>query len=110
MGIRGMKLRFFNAKRARDTFAHGESRATLLDTLLALAILGLISVASLGGPATTSRAAIIVDGRVAAESLAQSQMVSAERAAYVYETAPEIVVGVLQHDGPTDVVSWQVSK
>ena len=65
----------------------GESGVSFLETLIALAILGVISVAFLSGLTTTSQAAIISDRRVTAESLALSQMESAKQAAYIYEAA-----------------------
>ena len=82
----GAKIgRILNIGRARSIFSRGESGTTLLETLVALAILGIISVAFLSGLTTTSRAAIISDRRVTAESLAQSQMETVKQAAYVYE-------------------------
>ncbi len=61
-----------------------ESGATLLETVVALAILGTIAVTFLTGLATTSRAAFTVDERATAESLAQSQMEWAQNASYSY--------------------------
>ncbi len=61
-----------------------ESGVTLLETVVALAILGTIAVTFLGGLVTTSRAAFTVDERATAESLAQSQMEWAQNADYVY--------------------------
>ncbi|MFC1957490.1 prepilin-type N-terminal cleavage/methylation domain-containing protein [Chloroflexota bacterium] len=51
-----------------------ESGATLLETLVALAILGLVAVAFLGGLSTGAKATIVANERTTAESLAQSQM------------------------------------
>ncbi len=51
-----------------------ESGVSLLETLVALAILGLIAVAFLGGLTTAARATIIADEQATAESLARSQM------------------------------------
>jgi len=84
MGSRGMVVRFCHAKRARGIFARNQSGVTLLETLVALAILGVISVAFLSGLATTSRAAAVADRLVAAESLARSQMESVKNAACAY--------------------------
>ena len=80
-------VRFWHAKKTRGMFGRGESGVTLLETLVALAVLAAVSVAFLSGLATTSRAAVVADRMVAAESLAQSQMESARRATYVYEAA-----------------------
>ncbi len=82
----GAKIeRIFNIRRVRGTFFRGESGTTLLETLVALAILGIISVAFLSGLTTTSRAAVISDRRATAESLAQSQLETVKQAVYVYE-------------------------
>lgn len=64
-------------------FAGGELGATLIETLVALALLGLIAVAFLSGLATTSRAVIIADEQATAESLAQSQMEWVKNTDYV---------------------------
>ena len=82
----GAKIeRIFNIRRVRGTFFRGESGTTLLETLVALAILGIISVAFLSGLTTTSRAAVISDRRATVESLAQSQLETVKQAVYVYE-------------------------
>jgi len=59
----------------------------LVETLVALAILGVVAVAFLGGLATTSRAVVIIDERATAESLARSQMEWAKDAVYEYEAS-----------------------
>lgn len=68
-------------------FAGGELGAILIETLVALALLGIIAVTFLSGLATTSRAVIITDERATAESLAQSQMECVRNADYVYGTS-----------------------
>ncbi len=62
-----------------------ESGVTLIETVVALAILGTIAVTFLSGLATTSRAAFTADEQATAESLAQSQMEWAKNANYSYE-------------------------
>ena len=62
-----------------------ESGATLLETVVALAILGTIAVIFLSGLTTTSKAAFIFDEQATAESLARSQMEWAQNADYVYD-------------------------
>ena len=62
-----------------------ESGATLLETVVALAILGTIAVTFLIGVATTSKAAYITDEQATAGSLAQSQMEWAQNTVYVSE-------------------------
>ena len=61
-----------------------ESGMTLLETLVALAILGAVAVTFLSGLATTSRAAFVNDELATAGSLARSQMERAKNADYVY--------------------------
>ncbi|MFC2071709.1 hypothetical protein ACFLUU_03195 [Chloroflexota bacterium] len=59
-----------------------ESGAALLETVVALAVLGLIAVTFLNGLITTSEAAFTTDERATAEGLAQSQMEWAQSANY----------------------------
>ena len=66
-------------------FTCRESGTTLIETVVALAILGTIAVTFLSGVATTSKAAYITDEQATAGSLAQSQMEWAQNAAYVSE-------------------------
>ena len=51
-----------------------EKGFSLLEVMLAIALLGIIAVAFLGAMATGSRALFIADERATAESLARSQM------------------------------------
>ena len=72
-------------------FTCRESGVTLLETVVALAILGTIAVTFLSGLVTTSKAAFTIDERATAESLAQSQMEWAANASYNaagYDPAP----------------------
>jgi type II secretory pathway pseudopilin PulG len=66
-------------------FNHGEAGATLMETVVALAILGTIAVTFLSGLITTSKAVAIADEQSTAESLAQSQMEWAKNTSYAYE-------------------------
>jgi len=61
-----------------------QSGMAFIETLVALALLGLVAVAFLSGLTTASRANIIADEQTTAESLARSQMEWAKEAAYVY--------------------------
>jgi prepilin-type N-terminal cleavage/methylation domain-containing protein len=61
-----------------------ESGMTLLETVIALAILGTVAAAFLGGVATSSRGVYTADERATAESLARSQMEWAKNASYSY--------------------------
>ena len=51
-----------------------ETGVSLIETLVALAVLGLIAVAFLGGLATFARATLIADEQATAESLARTEM------------------------------------
>jgi len=57
---------------------------TLLETLVALAILGTIAVSFLSGVGISSKAVYIADERATAENLARSQMEWAKNASYSY--------------------------
>ena len=71
--------------RVSGKFKSGESGMAFIETLVALALLGIISVTFLSGMATTSKATGIADEQTTAESLARSQMEWAKKVAYVYE-------------------------
>ncbi len=72
-------MRLFSIRRV---FTYRESGVTLLETVVALAVLGTIAVIFLGGLVTTSKAVFTTDERATAESLAQSQMEWAQSASY----------------------------
>jgi len=60
-----------------------ETGVTLIEALVALAILGLIAVAFLSGLTTAAQATFIADQRATAESLARSQMEYVKNLDYV---------------------------
>ena len=64
-----------------------ESGITLIETLVALALIGIIGLTFLSGLATTSKATANADERTTAESLAQSQMEWTKNVDYVYDAA-----------------------
>ncbi len=72
-------MRLFSLSRV---FICRESGVSLLETVVALAILGTIAVTFLSGVAITSKAAFTTDERATAESLAQSQMEWTQNASY----------------------------
>ncbi len=72
-------MRFFSILRV---FIHRESGTTLIETLVALAVLGIIAVTFLSGLATSSKATFTADERATTESLARSQMEWAKSASY----------------------------
>jgi len=57
---------------------------TFLETVIALAILGAVSVSFLNGLTSASKAVFIVDKKTTAESIAQSQMEWVKNASYSY--------------------------
>lgn len=63
----------------------GTSGMVFIETLVALVVLGAVSVAFLSGLATTSRASMIVDEQTTAESLVRSQMEWVKKISYTYE-------------------------
>jgi len=65
-------------------FTGRESGVTLIETVVALAILGIIAVAFLNGLTNASKAAFTADEQSTAESLAQSQKEWARTVTYVY--------------------------
>ena len=62
-----------------------ESGMTLIEALVALAILGVIAVTFLTGLAATSKATFIDDEQATAESVARSQMEWVKNTEYLYE-------------------------
>ena len=63
-----------NQRKFYRLFRHSSKGFSLIEVLIALAILGLVAAAFLGGLATASKAMFIADKRTTAESLARSQM------------------------------------
>ena len=68
----------------RGVFAHNESGVTFIETLIALAVLGLVAVAFLGGMTTATKATIIADEQATAESLIRSELEYVRNCAYQY--------------------------
>ena len=71
-----------------------ESGMTLLETVIALAILGTIAVAFLGGVATSSKGVYAADERATAESLARTQMEWAKNASYSYNATSYSIASI----------------
>ena len=66
-------------------FTHHESGMTFLETVVALAILGVIAVTFLNGLTTASKSTFIADEQTTAESLARSQMEWVKNADYLHD-------------------------
>jgi type II secretory pathway pseudopilin PulG len=65
----------------------GEKGFTLISVLIAVAVLGLIAVIFAGGISTATKAVVVDDEKVTAESLAKSQIEYIKQQAYI--TAPD---------------------
>ena len=65
---------------------NGEKGTALLETLVALALLGIIAVAFLGGIGTATKATVVADEQATAESLARSEIEYLKDCAYQYFT------------------------
>ena len=77
-------MRLSQFTRRSSIFTYHESGVTFIETVIALAILSVISVTFLSGLDTTSKAAFFADEQTTAESLARSQMEWVKNADYVY--------------------------
>lgn len=73
--------------RMLSIFTGRESGVTLIETVVALAILGVIAVAFLNGLNNIYKSAFITDEQSTAESLALSQMEWVKNVDYVYNAA-----------------------
>ena len=62
------------SSKVRKAFQGSSRGFTLIEVLIALALVGIIAIAFLGGLTTASRAVLTADVRTTAESLARSQM------------------------------------
>ena len=74
----------------------GEKGISLLETILALALLGLISASFLGGTATTSTARVTADEKASGKILAESIMETIKKMDYASSynvTVPEEFAG-----------------
>jgi prepilin-type N-terminal cleavage/methylation domain-containing protein len=83
-----------------------EGGVSLIEMLVALAILGSVAVAFLSGLATTSKVDVIDDEQATAESLARSQMEWLRDVDYVYE-ATEYPPATLPED--EDYINYSVT-
>ena len=82
--VRKLKVLFKIARKSK--FSGGnEAGVTLLETLVALALLGIIAAVFLSGLSTTAKASLVIDKQTTAGSLARSQMEYVKTVGYVYE-------------------------
>ncbi len=80
-------MRLSRVVRLPGRLARGQSGTTLIEAMVALALLGIIAVAFLSGLATTVKATVIADEQATAGSLARSQMEWVKGSAYVYDAS-----------------------
>ena len=73
---------------AKKILRQNEAGVTLIETLIALALLGMIAAPFLNALATASKATFICDERATAESLARSQMEYVKSQSYINYTEP----------------------
>ena len=73
----------FLSHRPGGVLMKGETGSSLLETIVALALLGIIGVAFLGALATGSNARLIADEHVSARILAESQMEDIKKQIYL---------------------------
>jgi type II secretion system protein I len=77
-------MRLFQTIRRLSIFTDQESGMTLVETLVALAILGAVAVSFLNGMTAASESTFIADEQTTAENLARNQMEEVRTADYVY--------------------------
>jgi prepilin-type N-terminal cleavage/methylation domain-containing protein len=77
-----------------------EKGYTLIEVMIALALLGVIAVAFLGALATASNTIIVTDKHATAESLARSEM------EYVKKQVYEKCIAPWSYELPSDPPSW----
>ena len=68
-------------------FTSRESGVSLIETVVALAVLGAIAITFLSGLVISSKAVFIIDEQATAESLARSQLEWVKNIAYSYDYA-----------------------
>ena len=78
-----------------------ETGLGLIETLVALAILGSIAVVFLSGLATTAKATLIADKRATAESITRSEM--------EYVKSQDYVIAPWLYELPTTPPTWDAS-
>ena len=73
---------------SKVTIMKSEKGTSLIETAVALALLGIMGVAFLGALATTSNSRLIVDEHVSARILAESQIENIKKQTYAFCYAP----------------------
>lgn len=78
----------FNRQNFYRLFRHHSKGFTLIEVMIAIALLGIIAVAFLGALSTSSMALIIADERATAESIARTEMEYVKNCEYEYDDPP----------------------
>jgi len=76
-------VRLFQVTRRFRVLVSGEGGVTLLETILALAIVGIVTVGFFSGMSISSKSTFIADQRNTGQSLAQSQVEYVQQSAYI---------------------------
>lgn len=88
----------------------GENGFTLIEVVLALALLGIVAVAFLGGLAAGSRAILVADERATGESLARTQMEYVRQQEYIdYSQDPHDSYLVIDDPPPEYIVDFSAA-
>ena len=82
-------MRVFRVVKRFNIFRGGERGVTLIETLMALAILGIITIGVFSGLSVASKSTFTADQQNTAQSLAQSQMEYIKHSAYIDFSGPE---------------------
>ncbi len=77
------KMKLFQVVRKFNIFGANESGVTLIETTVALAVLGIIAVSIFTGLSTASKSTFTADQRNTAQSLAQSQTEFVKHSDYI---------------------------
>ena len=80
-----------------------ETGASLIETIIALALLGIIGVSFLGATATSSSSRVIADEHASGRILAESQMESIKKETYAFSYDP-IPISPEEYPGYSAVV------
>ena len=104
------KLRLNN--KVRKTFQGSSRGFTMVEIVIAIALIGVIAVAILSALSTASMALIIADERATAESLARSQMENVKSQTYNYtsEGGESIYTKIPDIDIPYGYAIWSVNR
>ena len=85
-------MRIFTSAKKFNIFGGNEAGVSLIEAVIALALLGLIAASFLGGLATGSKGTVTADEQATAESLVRSEMEYVKSQAYIdYSANPHDV-------------------